>query len=57
MINCKINRYWKRYYLMYRYQGKLQRRWFYFKRNENKFYNNIIKNNDDIILRKRYMRY
>ena len=57
MINCKNNRYWKRYYLMYRYQGKLQRRWFYFKRNENKFYNSIIKNNDDIILRKRYMRY
>lgn len=42
---------------MYRFNGKLQRRWFYFKSNERKFYSDIIKDNDSIILRKRMRRY
>lgn len=41
---------------MYRFNGKLQRRWFYFKRNERKFYNDLM-DLDNIKIRKRMRRY
>ena len=56
VINPKKDFIFKRHYLMYRLCGKLQRRYFFTKHFERKFYNAIIEL-DTIIIRKRMIRF